>query len=853
MKLRLMLVAMCWIGCCGMCAADMVPFVIPFDVNPDSLIAWPANEPILPHAQPVVTRDGHFYKGEKAIRIWGVNMSFGANFPLHEDAQKVAARLAQAGVNSVRFHHMDTARWPRGIWDAKNPAELSREALDRLDYFIDQLAKVGIYANINLHVGRGHSRFLETVPPTERNYDKIYNLFTPALIEAQKGYAKSLLSHVNPYRGVSYAVDSAVAFVEITNENSFFMWDGDETLRSLKPYYANLLKAQYNGWLKAKYGTQEKLAKAWSEGVTPLGKTFLENGDFSELREAVPAHWKLEQHDGNRAAIVSSDQGIRVEVVKHDQTGWHLQFKQENLSLTQGQYYTVKLEARSDQARRINCQVSQAHDPWHGLGLSRALALTSEWQSFTLGFVASGSDINARVSIAFGDEDTAFELRGLEMCAGGQIGLEPEESLGAGTVVLYADNESEPRELDRWLFLAETEKRFFDQMYRFVKRDLGCGALVTGTIVFGPLGLYGQSDMDFVDAHAYWQHPHFPRKPWDAGDWLVRQKPMVDYPQEATLFALAAQRLAGKPFTVSEYNHPAPLDSQAACVPMLSAFAAAQNWDGIWLYTYSHSQLEWGRSHLSSIFDIDSNPGKWGFMRSGADIFRRRGVNPLGHRSEVALTGAGQDTLKGLALHHRQSGSDLFSALASEIGMGRSNLLTVQLSAKLSGKSTIHPVMAPESEMTWGAEDVKGGVFAVESEAAQVTVGHASLFQKVTQNAMQMEGPEHIALTVTSLDGRVFDKTRQILVVACGRSENTGMVFSKSRDTVARQWGQSPVLVEPVEGVVVLPKGHWRAWALDASGAKSQPVPIKTGDQVSELILQDRFNTMWYLVERVSL
>ncbi len=47
---------------------------------------------------------------------------------------------------------------------------------------------------------------------------------------------------MNPYRKVRYADDPAVAFVEITNEDSFFMWDGEETLRTLPPYYAAILR-----------------------------------------------------------------------------------------------------------------------------------------------------------------------------------------------------------------------------------------------------------------------------------------------------------------------------------------------------------------------------------------------------------------------------------------------------------------------------------------------------------------------------------------------------------------------------------------------------------------------------------
>ena len=201
-------------------ADDFVPFVIPAKPNTESPIAIPSYEPIGTTSSRLVVRSNHFYCGDKRVRLWGVNLSFGANLPQHEDAAYIAARLAAAGVNAVRCHHMDTSRWPRGLWNAEDGKNISLEAFDRLDYFIDQLARHGIWVNINLHVGREHSRYLG-LPETNRNYDKISNIFTPALIDAQKQYARDLLTHVNRYRDVRYVDDPAVAIVEITNENSF--------------------------------------------------------------------------------------------------------------------------------------------------------------------------------------------------------------------------------------------------------------------------------------------------------------------------------------------------------------------------------------------------------------------------------------------------------------------------------------------------------------------------------------------------------------------------------------------------------------------------------------------------------
>jgi len=63
-------------------------------------------------------------------------------------------------------------------------------------------------------------------------------------------------------------------------------------------------------------------------------------------------------------------------------------------------------------------------------------------------------------------------------------------------------------------------------MDRFLKKDLGCRSLVIGTQMgysTGPI----QARLDVVDVHGYWQHPHFPGKPWDAVNWTVRNVSMA--------------------------------------------------------------------------------------------------------------------------------------------------------------------------------------------------------------------------------------------------------------------------------------------------------------------------------------
>jgi hypothetical protein len=828
---------------------DFVPFVIPARISPEQAIWMTGPTPIKTDSERLAAAE-HFYRGSNAVRIWGVNLCFGANFPTHEDAPYVAQRLAAAGVNSVRCHHLDTSRWPSGIWNAADGKTIEPQALDRLDYLINELAKRGIWVNLNLHVGREHSKYLG-LPQPNREYDKISGIFTPALINAQKQYARDLLTHVNPYRGVRYADDPGVAFVEITNEDSFFMWGADETLQTLPPYYGQILRSKFNDWLKQRYGSDEALRAAWSEGTQPLGQNMIQNGTFTQWSQGKPKQWNLEQHEGCQASLsqprtIRSD-AMQVTIGKADSTEWHLQFNQGGLPLTEGQYYTLSFEASSQQPRKITAYVGQAHDPWGDLGLSRQVDLGTEWTKFSFGFVATATDSNARVSFSFSGDSTTFYLSRVELRPGGQTVLAEGESLAAGNIGLYQTSESRPRILDRMVFLAQTEKAYFDDMRSYIRNDLGCGVLVTGTIVFGPLGLYAQSDMDYIDSHAYWQHPTFPGRPWDPANWLIEQKPMTDHPDQATVFEIAAERLFGKPFTLSEYNHPAPLDAQAECVPIIASFAAAQNWDGIWLFDYSGSTNAWSRQTMSGFFDIDTNLAKWGFVRAGAAMFRYSGIAQLNSLTFFSLADS-NNLMPQLASLHLTHGTNMLGA----VGVSRDAMLKGQHVAALSGRDGRRDIAGPGTSIAWTVEN-SSGLYAVQSWGGSVYVGHAERFAQASDGKITIASPQFVALTMTGLGDEPsvpLEGHARILLTACGRCENVGMQFSPDRRTVGRNWGTAPVQIEAVRGSVVLPQGQWTCHALAPDGSPKALVPIAYDGARGILTLSPEYGTMWYLLEQ---
>ena len=130
-------------------------------------------------------------------------------------------------------------------------------------------------------------------------------------------------------------------------------------------------------------------------------------------------------------------------------------------------------------------------------------------------------------------------------------------------------------------FLAETETRYYTGMRDFLVRELGVRCPVSGTqLEFSPPEV--QARLDYADAHGYWQHPEYGPMRYGALA-MVNTLEVTEH-----LESLRAPAVRGKPFTVSEYNHPAPNPYGAETLPLLVSAAAKYGWSGVFLYTWNH-------------------------------------------------------------------------------------------------------------------------------------------------------------------------------------------------------------------------------------------------------------------------
>ena len=844
----------------------MVPFTVPVidSWGNSTNISWLNEQPAGKHGF-IAVENGRFVDAEgKRIRFIGGAFCHGASFPTHEMAERVAPRLAMTGFNLVRLHHMDGRTKPNGIWrigESGRP-EIDPEQLDRLDYLIAQFKRHGVYANINLKVSR-RFRESEGCPDAKvlAQFSKGPDYFDPRMIELQKQYARELLTHVNPYTKARCVDDPAIAFVEINNENSLLGNALRGRLTGLPPHYAKQLDAKWIDWLKQRYGTTAKLAAAWRVTDEPLGETLLTNGDFAKGLDS----WHFSVRDTKHGTADVSRDGpdarpcVHVTATRPGRLAWTFQLHQIHLDLEPDQLYTLSFWLKAKPATTVQCIVRLDHrcprtKRYRIVGLHRSVQAEPRWRRYEFAFRADdpAKDGN-RVGFTFPNAPGEYWIADVQLRPGGVFGLRKQEDLAAGRVARPAAPSAAPERDLRWLdyvrFVAEIDQAYALAMYRFLKHDLGvkCPVINTQASYGGIAGILRESKLDYIDMHAYWDHPRFPRKSWDMRDWLVRNQPMVADEGGGIIARLACHRVEGKPFIVSEFNQASPNAYAAECWPIVAACAAVQDWDAIIMHNYvNYTHEDWSEPRIRNFFDGAAHPAKIPFVLAAAMAFRRGDVAPA---EQSAILTVPMDMASGLSatLRGSQQGSDLWLKNAK---VQADTLVNTRLAMRFvpgTGEPKVEVSRGRGSGVKW---DPKAKLFTVDSPATKVIVGMIANREAAlgpwTLNLGESTN-DFAAATLTALDGKPVERSSKLVLALMGTYGNTGMSSRKDQAMLA-SWGAAPSLAEAVPAHVRLRTAArgMTVYALDGKGERTHEVPSRMDAGVLAFDAGPAHRTIWY-------
>jgi len=864
----------------------LFPFYLPWDDDEETIISIRrTGKPAGSLGRVYVGGDGHLYVGGDRIKFLGINICGGAAFPEKNEAEKIAARLAKFGVNAVRFHHMDASWESFNIFDRSTGGtrKLNDNALDRLDYFIHCLKENGIYVDLNLLVSRrftiadGLPSEIELVGWKEQ---QVLGFFMEEVESLEKEYATQLLTHFNPYTGMTYGEDPAVAFVEIVNEQGLIHSWLDGVIDRLPQIFKDALKEKWNNYLLSKYGSDENLRKAWAAPVSPSQSAeLLRNGFFENGLDS----WVVEVHDDAEASyrIITEAGGrsfLEIAVKRKGLENWHVQFNQPGLRIAEGGTYLVRFSAKADRNVRVSIGLVQAHEPWGGLSQRVDITLTRDWEDYEIALLASQSEDNARLDISgLGANIATYQFSCFSMKLFNGYGLMNGESLSNKTVQILPVseyNKRSPVAKRDWVeFLYFLEESFFTEMYRFIKEELGVKALVIGTTV-GCSTANIMAKLDIVDTHAYWMHPWFPGYAWDPENWYVINEPMVNKPQQSTIVGLAVKRIYGKPHFVTEYNHPAPNMYDAETALTLATYAAFQDWDGIFLFDYG-ARGDWNSKKIRGFFNIDQHPVKMATLIPAHFIFVRGDVKP--GEKLVTVKMDGEDEVRLIA------GGKAYAWMLPDGGTAGLNPLLSLLhrTAVATGNSFNNNTVFENSqniylsdtgEIVWNVSDPEKGLILVNTSRSIAIIGFGGGRKLEFGNTIIEVGETLLdgwcAITLSTLDGENISSSKKMLLITAGYTTNTRMrlrayggksILTWSQDslisietyrgpvTCGSNWGYAPTITEGIPVTIRMRTGmNLEVWALDNRGGRTSRVEVVSEGDYKVFTIGPEYQTIWY-------
>lgn len=282
-------------------------------------------EPSASAPLPALTVKGPNYvdSAGNTVKFWGVNLV--ALYPDHATADALAANLASREINLVRPHHLLR---PGKDW---NPNMISgallayqgdsrtwdTDALDRFDYLGAALRRHGIYVSMSVHQSRyfreGDVSILETDAADaaawsdamkelngwhwQKGIDvrKSLPTFDERAALLSEEFIRNLLTHVNPYTGVSYAADSQWISLEVVNESSI--------------EYAIICKNRWPAYWQAKLEAKWA-AFAVANGLDAPGDLYEPAGKAVEVRARFLRKLDADYHDRVRAVVRATGSNV---------------------------------------------------------------------------------------------------------------------------------------------------------------------------------------------------------------------------------------------------------------------------------------------------------------------------------------------------------------------------------------------------------------------------------------------------------------------------------------------------------------------------------------------------------------
>lgn len=864
------------------CAARVVaqPLVSPYEFSlPDGISIEtplsPAPGEVAGSRGRVGVKDGHLtFKDGGRLRLFGTTIQWSGVFPDSMQAVRIATRLRQLGFNAVRMNTFDVSFWDGGSIFAPGTSTtaLSEPQMQKFDWFIYQLKQNGIYLVWPM-IGVYQPRPADGVrqPDSVGWASRIPIYFDKQLQQLVRRNVKMLFSHVNAYTGKAYKDEPAIAYLVVTDENSLmnnWMYSQDVVRPNrqggtsyMGSQHLRTMDSLFHVYLRSLgYASTSDVQRAWSTSVADTSN-MLRNGGFEDPFSAA---WALAvgTQQGAQALMQNSDAdkvegttALRVRIGKLATPAYQFTIQlYQNLPMVKRLHkYKLSFYAKTS-AQRGNRSMSlylyNNGYPYNSYGLSETVDLTSTWKRFEYNFTGTSTDsTSGALAMQMGADSGDVYFDDVRLQEMPYLGLQPGESLENRTIrrdQIWADQTSATRAKDQAGFMFTSMKDLYHSLKLLVRDTLKCDVLIAPSTV--TVSYMEQAAAEELDIQCMSEYQNNARS-------------MLLNPNGGTVPAHSQARIAGKPFVINFAAIQYPRYYQNEMATYLPAYAALQDWDGVFMSSFTDRPTSGaGTIDSNMAWEIMNKPGVLSLMPSASAAFRAGVVRTTDKVVTIDLTSEAitYPRIHTPALYSLSTPVDgrlpLFRRVETSMAPAATESLLPhrEVSALAADMVDIRTLDAENEQIFLNAQD---GILQVITPRYISVSGdlNAKVLQLPSVLIEQTTATPHTVVTLASTSEAPITEASTTMLTVATRQLNKDATWN-ANNTELNAWGKGPIVMEGVtvrisitalsDSMIVRPLGPDGAPTADVI----KPTRSTSG-RFTFTVNTQQYKTPWYRIE----
>lgn len=381
-------------------------------------------------------------------------------------------------------------------------------------------------------------------------------------------------------------------------------------------------------------------------------------------------------------------------------------------------------------------------------------------------------------------------------------------------------------------FIVEKHQAADREMRRYLKEELGLKALVTGNnwqnfAAQVPI----RQQYDYVDNHAYWDHPSFHGKAFQFPANFSHKSATATYAEVPRRLFLA--RIMGKPYAVTEFNYSMPNRFRNEGGALMGAYAARQDWDLLYRFAWTHSAKGATKnlppSQAPSAFDLTADPINRLSEAFIGMLWYRGDLKPF---AEEATYWVGEDAYDGIAAFQHP---EKLPEQASLLGLLK-KIGTRYVEGKVEpGRNAEFDQIQRLPRFEAGDDEArtvleKSGDFLVETPKSKAIVLQTKSLDPALVSSFSGGSA---SILVASRDGQPLAESKRILVLHLTDVIASDMEFDSPERFSIKGPGKLPFLVRKGTAQLHLPTNlnqKATAYAVGMDGKRLGQVPLQQAE-----------------------